>query len=289
MILGCTDDAGYVTLRVRAESVGFTVEKQVSEHKKEDWKKEITVNPGDTVDFKISYVNTGQIAQADVMIKDILPENGFLEYINGSAKLLACGFSNAITVSDSIVSSIGMNITQNDARNCIGGSKGWVTFSAKVVDKDKLQCGKNTLVNIGQAITANGTKNDNATVIVNVECEPNECKPGIPEGDERCKEVVIEMCTVEGKTHLRKDDPECKTTTPVLPRTGAAGIVFVAIAVAGLGGGAVYWYKSRETLRAAMAGASGSGKAAKSLRKNGFERTVDRAVNSVKKVFKKNK
>lgn len=55
---------------------------------------------------------------------------------------------------------------------------------------------------------------------------PVECKPGIPEGDERCEEKPpvtppVEKCEIPGKEHLPKDSKDC-VETPVteLPTTG---------------------------------------------------------------------
>ncbi|HEU4831007.1 MAG TPA: LPXTG cell wall anchor domain-containing protein, partial [Candidatus Saccharimonadales bacterium] len=75
------------------------------------------------------------------------------------------------------------------------GSNAYLKFSAKVTAKD-LECGTNTLNNIAQAVTNNGTKEDDAKVTLTVECEEvDECKPGIPVGDERCEEIPPELPT----------------------------------------------------------------------------------------------
>jgi uncharacterized protein HemX len=67
-------------------------------------------------------------------------------------------------------------------------------------------------------------------VIVDVECQPNECKPGIPVGDERC-------------------DEEEPALPPELPVTGPMEAALAIVAILALTIGVVYWYKSRMDMR----------------------------------------
>lgn len=221
VVPGCNEFSGYVKFRFKVDQPNFNVEKTVSLAGKNAFSKSVTAKPGEEVEYKIQYKNTGTTQQNDVVIKDKLPAG--VTYVAGSA-LLATGATNGqwVKTNDTVTTS-GINIGA-----FAPNANAYVKFRAKVVDNSKLEkCGLNTLINTATAETNNGNKSDTANVVVSRECKPNECKPGIPMGDKRCEE----NCTVPGKEHLPKDSPECVTpvtpTTPSeLPKTGMTENVF---------------------------------------------------------------
>ena len=70
---GCNEYAGYVTLRVQADQPNFTIEKQVRIAGTTTWSHSVTAKAGDTLEYRIQYINTGTTAQNNVVINDVLP------------------------------------------------------------------------------------------------------------------------------------------------------------------------------------------------------------------------
>jgi len=205
VVPGCNEYAGYVTFKVKADQPNFTITKQVHKTGVTGWKETETVNVGDSVDYLVTYKNTGTTDQNDVVINDILP-NG-VNYIAGTTYVANTTNPNGIKVGDNITKG-GINIG-----NYAPGAAAYIKFSAKVqISDSSLVCGLNTLRNTAKAQTKNGTKEDTADVTVNKECKPKECKPGIPVGDKRCETPPV--------------------TPPELPKTGASENI---VAIFGLG------------------------------------------------------
>lgn len=182
-IPGCFQYAGYVTFRVTpqfADIPNFTVSKQVRKTGAtgaNSWLETQSVKPGDSVDFLITYTNSGETTQNDVIIKDVLPEG--LTYVEGSTYLANATNPNGIKVSDNITKN-GINIGNYQAT-----AVARVRFSATVASNDDLaSCGLNTLINEVTIITSDGQKNDTANVTVDKVCTevPTELpKTGISE------------------------------------------------------------------------------------------------------------
>lgn len=162
---GCNEFSGYVTFRFKAVQPNFSVTKQVSKAKQNSFSKEIAVNAGETVDYKIEYKNTGTVQQDNVVIKDVLPKG--VSYIPGSTHVATSSTGGKWkNITDDGVVANGINIG-----SYAPGGNAFVAFSAKVTDLSVLECGDNKLVNTVHAITENGSKHDTATVTVKKECE----------------------------------------------------------------------------------------------------------------------
>lgn len=221
---GCHEFAGYVKFRFKAVAPDFSVTKQVSEAGKNKWTDNVSAKPGDTVDFLISYKNTGTVQQDNVVIQDTLPQG--LSYVAGSSFLANSGNPNGIETDDGVTDG-GINVGSYSPNG-----DAYLKFSA-TVGNDLPACGPNTLRNVAKVITANGNKTDEATVTTEIVCEPDECLPGIPHGDERCN------------------------VTPVteLPSTGPLEWAVTAMMVALVALVGTYWYRSRRQLRNALSGA----------------------------------
>jgi uncharacterized repeat protein (TIGR01451 family)/LPXTG-motif cell wall-anchored protein len=171
IIPGCNEYAGYVTFRVKADQPNFTVSKQVRKNGTSAWTENIAVNPGDSVDFLITYKNTGSTTQNDVVISDVLPTG--LSYTKDTTYLVNSTDPNGLKVSDNIVTTGGINIGNYKA-----GAAAYVKFTAKVAPSDALSCGENKLTNTASVRTNNGTKTDPAEVKITKTCptpdEPSE-------------------------------------------------------------------------------------------------------------------
>ncbi len=177
-IPGCLQYAGYVTFKVKpqfAETTDFTLSKKVSKHGENTWVDNYQAQPGEVVDFILAYRNTGSAQQNDVTFRDTLPAG--LTYVPGSTK-----WNNNATDNNNLVTGVGINVGSYAT-----GANAWTTFSATVGSKEALGCGEHSFVNWGKVTTGGYSVRDDATVNVNVECQPNECLPGIPVGDKRCE------------------------------------------------------------------------------------------------------
>lgn len=218
---GCNQYAGYVIFNVKAEQPNFEVVKQVRKSGTTAWAKSIKAKPGDKLDYQIEYKNTGTVTQDNVVLVDKLPTG--LSFVAGSTKLKNVAYTTPKTMQDGIAKD-GLNIGSYTA-----GSNAFVLYSVTVDNRNDLVC---TLKNRISAVTKNGTKTDSATVDLGDACDPKkpvdpeECKPGIPNGDPRCEDA-----TVPGGT-----------TPSELPRTGPVEIVLTIVAVALIVLGGAYWY-----------------------------------------------
>lgn len=222
---GCNEFAGYVTFQFTADQANFTIKKQVSKKGANDWQDKIVAKVGEEVDYLISYQNTGSTRQNDVLIKDQLPQG--MSYVANSTNLANSANPNGVKT-DEGVTTTGLNVGNYNPKG-----SAYVKLSAKV--GEELQaCGVNELVNTATAITGNGKKSSTATVTVDAPCAPNECKPGIPQGDARCTETVA--------------------TPTTLPTTGPLETALTLIGLGALAAGFTYWYRSRQNLKKALAG-----------------------------------
>lgn len=163
IVPGCNQYAGYVTFQIRADQPNFTINKEVRIAGSTTWSKNITANAGDTVEYRIQYINTGSTTQNDVVIRDVLPAN--VNYIAGSTTLKNANNPTGKSVSDNVITGLGLNISNYNA-----GSNAYVKFSAKVSAESALSCGANTMTNTAFAQTNNGAKQDTAVVTVNKQC-----------------------------------------------------------------------------------------------------------------------
>lgn len=73
--------------------------------------------------------------------------------------------------------------------------------------------------------------------------KPKECKPGIPEGDARCT-----PCDIPGKEQYPKNSDQCVVAPVELPHTGMTDMIFGGIGMGAIIGATSYWYASRRGL-----------------------------------------
>jgi uncharacterized repeat protein (TIGR01451 family) len=176
VVPGCNEYAGYVTFRIKADQPNFTIDKQVRKTGTTGWDSDnITVNPGDSVDYLISYHNTGTTAQNNVVISDILPSG--VSYTNDTTYLTNTTNPSSIKVSNNLNTNNGINIG-----NYAAGAAAYVKFSAIIAQNNDLSvCGVNTLTNTATIQTNNGSRSDTAIVTVNKTCTtPPVAPPVVP-------------------------------------------------------------------------------------------------------------
>jgi uncharacterized repeat protein (TIGR01451 family) len=167
---GCNQFSGVAVFRVKVQGEAqpnFEMTKQVRKHTTATggWTKSVAVNPGESVDYLISYKNSGQTQQNNVVVKDSLAPA--TTYTAGSSKLASSATPAGAAISDNITKPTGVNIG-----SYAPSGNAFVAFTAKVAEeKDLPQCGNNVLRNTATVETDNGSKQDNADVTVNKKCE----------------------------------------------------------------------------------------------------------------------
>jgi len=161
---GCFKYSGYVIFKVKATTASFDIQKTVRVNGATDktFKENVSVNPGNKVDYQIYFKNTGGTQLKDVVIKDALPTGA--KYVAGSTYLHTSDGTKQ--VADGIIAGgivIGGYMPDGDA---------YIKFTAEIASNDNLPaCGQNTLTNTATVVTANGNKQDTATVTVTKTCK----------------------------------------------------------------------------------------------------------------------
>lgn len=217
VIPGCNEYAGYVSYRVRADQPQFWLEKTVSQDDADEFVEFLEASPGDTLDFKIYYKNTGTSNQIGVVAHDELPSG--MSLVTGSVQVTTPAGTATLTEAQEA------ELFSSDETGSLNigdfepGQEAIITYEAKVDSANKFDCGESKLYNDATVQTANGSEDDKVQVIVNKACEKN-CKTN-PEM-EGCQE---------------------------LPNTGPLEIVMAAIIIAGIAGGGYYFYRTKKTLK----------------------------------------
>lgn len=173
-IPGCYEYASYVTIRVKAVyDTNFEIEKEVRLEGEKDWKNEIDAKVGDKVEYLISYKNTSDAIQTNVMLQDILPKN--MRYVPNSTILYNGKHKEGALMTDDEITTTGVNIGSYGP-----GVTARVKFTAEVVDKT-LQCGGNILANWAQATVNGRAMQDYAIVNLAKVCTEQEIPKTGPE------------------------------------------------------------------------------------------------------------
>jgi len=163
---GCNEFSGYVNFQIRVDQPNFNVVKKVSVDGGKTWEDSVKAKPGASVDYYISYQNTGTTQQDNVLVRDILPQG--VAYTANSTKIKNSTtggvFKDTI---EGIAGSNGLNAGSYQPKGNVA-----YQFSAKLPSEDALKCGTNSLVNTARVTTNAGYKEDTATVIVDKECKP---------------------------------------------------------------------------------------------------------------------
>lgn len=240
-IPGCFQYAGYVTFKVKpqvAKSLDLTLTKMVSKKGENKWVENYQAQPGEEVDFLLSYQNTGTAQNDNVTFRDTLP-NG-LSYVPGSTTWNNASQKN-VKAGDTLTNS-GVNVGSYATK-----ANAWVVFRAKVAAKDQLACGTNTLVNKGKVNTGGYAVEDTATVTVTKTCAPNE----ITVCELATKKIVTIKESDFNSDKYSKDLSKCQETPvvpPELPQTGAAESIVAVLGLGAVIASVAYYIASRRAL-----------------------------------------
>ncbi len=177
-IPGCNQYSGYVTFHVKPQFAtvakpDYTISKEVRLNVDgAKWGEQVTAKAGETVRYRLHFVNTGNTTLKNVTIRDILPTG--LSYVEGSTTLTNTAHPKGVALSDNLISDKGVNL--GDYAPNAGA---WITFNATVNKAVAEKCGNTMLRNVAQANAGNGTKEDAADVLVyGKTCQEEEQKPG---------------------------------------------------------------------------------------------------------------
>ncbi|MBR3204608.1 DUF11 domain-containing protein [Candidatus Saccharibacteria bacterium] len=232
LILGCDEFSGQVAFRIRASSVeqpapedpgtpevpvsGFEIDKKVSNDGGSSWVDYVDVKPGDEVEFRILYKNTGSVAQRDVSAFDTLEGAVGMEYVSGSTRFVRGG------VETKIDDEVGNGLFQGGLR--IGdvepGVEIEVFYKAKIkADNDTFACGKTVLHNLAGVSGRRADQEDAGLATV-------------------YDKVAVNVIRTGGG---------CLPTA--LPETGPAQVILAGVVSAGVLVGLGYWLNSKMQLR----------------------------------------
>ena len=164
MIPGCNEYGGYVTYKIRVDAPSFSVDKQVAlSDLPDNFKDEIIALPGDTLNFRIYYHNTGTTEQTGVTAHDFLPSG--LNYIAGSTWASSTRHPEP-TQSPEVLFTEGLGLGA-----MIAGEEAWVTYSAKIADDMSLfPCGDTEIYNGAYVASNSGQNGDKVKIIVRRAC-----------------------------------------------------------------------------------------------------------------------
>ncbi len=240
---GCFEYAGYLTFLVKPQFAGdFSVSKQVKLAGTTGWKETIDAKSGDTVEYLLKYQNTGDTQQDNVTFVDKLPKG--LSYIDGSATYKV-GANGAETKATKNVTTTGVNLGSFAPQ-----AGAWLKFSAKVSNKDELECGVNNLRNIVSVKPEAGNyqpKEDDATVKVTKDCAENPVEKKVKVCDTTTKQIVEVTDEQSKDSKYTANVSECAEMPSELPETGLNS----GLAVLGLGSlvaAGAYYINSRRVL-----------------------------------------
>jgi uncharacterized repeat protein (TIGR01451 family) len=140
----CFNFSATVTVLARVTVPGVTINKQVRLKGSTAWATSITANPGETVQYMISYKDTGNSDQNNVVIRDNLPPK--VTYVPGTTMLKNTTNPNGVLYNSDAVTTNGINVG-----NYNPGGAAYVLFDAKLPSEDQLTCGANQFRNVGIA------------------------------------------------------------------------------------------------------------------------------------------
>ncbi len=279
---GCFQYANYVYFKVKPQFAtpthDFTVKKEVRKAGDSTFVKSVVTQPGDTLNYRVTYTNTGTAQADNVILKDKLPAG--ISFVPGSVKILNANNPGGAFVKngDNLFTNTGINIG-----SYTGGSNALVIFNATVKQNDSLPtCGPNSLINTASAQPqGQNPKEDTATVTVNKECKPpvkitvckldtktivtidekdfdttkysknlDDCKT--PEQMNVCDLSTKQIVTINkadfDSTKFSTDLSLCTTTPPELPHTGASDNIVAVIGLGAIVAGVAYYIASRRAL-----------------------------------------
>jgi uncharacterized repeat protein (TIGR01451 family) len=169
---GCLQYAAIVTIKVKVVMPEHTIEKSVrlKGQGPSDWKESVTAKPGDEVEWRIQFKNTGGTQLDDVKIVDALP-NG-MSVVPNTVELVNSNNPNGFKYGANAVQGRQINVDIGDYG---AGSNAFLYFFTKVDQPATDECETITRINKAYA-TPQGqpTVVDDAQVVVDTEQECEE-------------------------------------------------------------------------------------------------------------------
>lgn len=170
---GCFEFVALVSYKVKVKAPNFNVKKTVRlpGENSSMWREEATATPGSAVEWKLEFTNTGATQLNNVDIFDELPAK--MSIVPGSTTIYNGKVPNGVSAGSD-------NVVRNgiDVGDYASNSNAIVVFKAKVPEVKDLSCGRNTFLNKGYARPeGQATVTDNASVIVNKECQEQPKEP----------------------------------------------------------------------------------------------------------------
>ena len=229
LIPGCAEYSGTVVFRIHAEKVvepssTFEMDKKVSKDGGTTWLKDVEMKPGEEAEFKITYENTGTLAQK-VTVVDTLESGQGMEYIVDSTRIIANGSERIIKdEGGSGLFSGGIEVGEIEP-----GETAEIYYKVKLGEAGTFECGKTVLYNLA-GVSAQTVGND---------------------------EMGVATLHDKVRVEVERDGEGCLPSE--LPTTGPAEIVLAGVIVAGLIVGIFYYANSRRTLKRLENEAKGDG------------------------------
>lgn len=226
LLPGCNEYSGNVTFRIRVDKAGFDMNKTVSKDLANNYQNSIDAEPGETLDFKIHFRNTGTTILRNVAVYDLLGEG--MTFISGTTRIFNASHPDGTFENDNLFKN-GFNI--GDYR---GGTDATITYKVKILDDEKLYpCGKTVTVENNSAAAI-----DVATIHDKVQVRVTR----------KCKDTPKET---------PKPDPKTPETPKELPHTGASEVVLGIVVAAVIGIGGAYYVASMKQLNKLESAAKG--------------------------------
>ncbi len=226
IIPGCNEYGGYLTYRIKVDQPNFSIDKSVrfKNIPQSNLQSEITVSPGDELEFNIHFKNTGTTEQTSVTFHDLMPEG--LTYIKGSTFAWSTRHPEGGESPDSLFGD-GLGVGA-----MIAGEESWVRYYVKVSDSEEIfPCGETEVYNSAYVATNDGKNSAKTKITVKRVCE------GQPE----------------------EPTPTPQPTPPTLPKTGPGEIIMLIVVLLAIGGGSFYFYRSRKMLKSVTSPTSTNG------------------------------
>lgn len=159
---GCFEYVALVTFKVKIEAPNYVVEKTVRKEgeTRDQWRESADVKPGDTVEWRLNFKNTGATKLDKVAMFDKLPAG--TNFVPGSTMIYNATTPNGVSAGTDAVKANGI-----DVGNYFPNANAIVVFKTKIASSEELECGVTTLVNNGYAKPGTqGVVTDTAKVVV---------------------------------------------------------------------------------------------------------------------------
>ena len=247
IIPGCEEYHGVVAYVLQAEALSGTIDKTVSKDGK-NYSEQVSIKASEEVYFKLAIKNTGDLDLANTIVTDSLPAG--LTLVPGSVEIAKS--ETREKASDTITTS-GLNL------GTIGkGGTTYVYFRAKA--GDDFACDPSELTNTAtltydDKAGGSATQKDTAKVSVSGECTPTptcETNPELPECQEKptCEtNPELPECQEKPTCETNPEMEGCEETPEEIVSTGPVEIILAIVIIIGIGGGCIYFYRTRKALK----------------------------------------